>query len=131
MYMTIKHIHLASVALSGLGFLMRGLWVLGSGALPDSRLVRVLPHLVDTLLLASAITLAVMSGQYPPHSTWITAKIAGLLVYIGLGTVALKRGRTPAVRAAAFAGALATFGWIVSVALTRNPAGYFAALLPG
>lgn len=129
MYMAIKHIHLACVALSGLGFLLRGLWVLARGGLPQSLALRVLPHAVDSLLLVSAITLVVMSGQYPPHSAWITAKIAGLLVYIGLGTVALKRGRTPALRAVAFAGALATFGWIVSVAVTRNPAGYLAGLV--
>lgn len=128
MYMAIKHIHLLCVALSGLGFLLRGLWVLARGGLPRWLPVRVLPHVVDTLLLASAITLAVMSGQYPPHSTWITAKIVGLLAYIGLGTVALKRGRTQGVRAVAFVGALAVFAWIVSVALTRNPAGYLAGV---
>lgn len=129
MYMAIKHIHLACVVLSGLGFLLRGLWVLMRGGLPQWLPVRVLPHVVDTLLLASAITLAAMSGQYPPHSAWITAKIVGLLVYIGLGTVALKRGRTRGVRAVAFVGALAVFAWIVSVALTRNPAGYLAGVV--
>lgn len=129
MYMAIKHIHLACVVLSGLGFLLRGLWVLMRGGLPQWLPVRVLPHVVDTLLLVSAITLAAMSGQYPPHSSWITAKIVGLLVYIVLGTVALKRGRTPAVRAVAFVGALAVFAWIVSVALTRNPAGYLAGVV--
>lgn len=129
MYLAIKHLHVTFVALSGLGFLLRGLWVLIAGALPPHRLARVLPHVIDTVLLASAITLAVMSGQYPPHSTWITAKIVGLVAYIVLGTVALKRGRTPAVRAVAFVGALAVFAWIVSVAVTRNPAGYLAGVV--
>lgn len=126
MYLAIKHLHVLCVVLSGTGFVLRGVWMLRGSALLRARAVRVLPHLVDTVLLGSAVTLAAMSGQYPPHSPWVTAKIAGLVVYVLLGTVALKRGRSLRVRAAAFVGALAVFGWIVSVALSRNPAGFLA-----
>jgi uncharacterized membrane protein SirB2 len=84
---------------------------------------RTLPHVIDTIFLASAITLAVMSAQYPFVAPWLTAKVIGLLVYILLGAVALRRGRTMRIRVLAFVGAVALFGWIVSVALSRNPAG--------
>lgn len=61
--------------------------------------VRILPHLIDTVLLASALTLVFWSGQYPFQQSLLTAKLLALLVYIALGTVALKRGKTPVVRA--------------------------------
>ena len=57
---------------------------------------------------------------------WLVAKIVGLLVYIVLGTIALKRGRTRRTRAAALIGAIATFGYIAMVALTKSPLGAFA-----
>jgi uncharacterized membrane protein SirB2 len=59
---------------------------------------------------------------------WLWAKVIALLVYIGLGTIALKRGRTRGVRIAAFAGALATFAYIVSVAIAKSPLGVLARL---
>jgi uncharacterized membrane protein SirB2 len=63
------------------------------------------------------------------HAAWVRgrlAKIIGLLVYIGLGLVALRPGRPTAVRAVAWVAALATFGYIVSVAITKNPLGVLA-----
>lgn len=126
MYFAIKHLHVTCVVLSGLGFLLRGAWMLGGSPLLRHRLTRVLPHVIDTLLLVSAIVLVVMIEQYPFVAGWVTAKVLGLLAYILLGTVALKRGRTPMVRGAAFAAAIAVFLWIVSVALTKSPLGYLA-----
>lgn len=80
-----------------------------------------MPHVIDSTLLGSALSLAWMSGQYPFAQAWLTAKFFGLLAYILLGSIALKRGRTPAIRRWAFAAALLTYGYIVSVALTRQP----------
>lgn len=126
MYYAIKHLHVTFVVLSAAGFLLRGLWMMQGSAHLRQRVVRVLPHVIDTGLLSSAIALAVMLGLNPLEHAWLAAKIAGLLLYIGLGTVALKRGRTRTVRIGAFVGALAVYGWIVSVALTKNAAGYLA-----
>lgn len=92
------------------------------------RWVRVAPHLVDALLLASAIALAVQQRQYPFVDAWLTAKVMGLMVYIGLGLAALRFGRSRLLRAAAWAAALAVFAWIVSVAITRSPLGFMGAL---
>lgn len=119
-YLAIKYLHITSVVLSGSFFLLRGLWMLRESDLLQRRWVRVLPHIIDTLLLGSALVMVFWSRQYPFVQPWLTAKVLALLVYIGLGSVALKRGRTRAVRRWAFAAALATFAYIVAVALTRH-----------
>src|SRR4051794_10804289 len=111
-YLLLKHFHMTCAALSGGFFLVRGTWMLaGSGRL-QRRWVKTLPHIVDSLLLASAIGLAAWSHQYPGQMPWLTAKIVALVLYIVLGAVALTYGRTKAVRTAALAGALASFGYI-------------------
>lgn len=119
-YLTLKHFHMAFAMFSGTFFLVRGTWSLLGSDMLSRRWVRTLPHLVDSLLLASAIGLAVWSAQYPIERPWLTAKVVALVAYILLGTLALK-GRTRTQRAAGFAGALATFGYILAVAVTRDP----------
>lgn len=120
-YYSIKMIHVGSVILSGSGFALRGLLMLAGSRLLYRPVTRILPHVIDTVLLASALALMSISGQYPTHQPWVAAKIAALVVYIVLGSIALKRGRSAIVRSVAFAAALATFAYIVRVALTRNP----------
>lgn len=83
--------------------------------------VRIFPHVVDTILLASAIVMAYLSAQYPFEQGWLTAKLFGLLAYIGCGTMALKRGKTRQARVAFLALAILSYAYIVSVALTRSP----------
>lgn len=120
-YLALKHLHVTCVVLSGLGFCLRGWWVLRESPLARHRLARVMPHIVDTILLGSAVTMAWLSGQYPFVNGWLTAKLCGLIAYVLLGTMALKRGRTQAIRLRYFTAALLTYAYIVSVALTRNP----------
>lgn len=127
MYATLKLVHVTAVVLSGTGFLLRYA-LAGRGRLPDRRWVRMAPHLIDTVLLASALALAWVGGFRPLAVPWLEAKIAGLVVYILAGTIALRRGRTANVRRAAFAVALAAFLYIVSVALTKNPLGPLAGV---
>ena len=127
MYFAIKHLHVTCVVLNAAGFLLRGYWMLSGSRLLQSRPARVMPHIIDTTLLLSAIALAVMIEQYPFAAAWVTAKVFGLLAYILLGTVALKRGRTMSTRVLAFIGAIAVYAWIVSVALTKNVGGFVLA----
>lgn len=87
----------------------------------SARWVKIVPHVIDTLLLASAVTMAVMIRQYPFVAPWITAKVLVLIAYIVLGTIALKRGKTKRVRIAAWIAAQLVFLYIVAVALTRSP----------
>jgi uncharacterized membrane protein SirB2 len=88
----------------------------------QQRWVKVAPHTVDTLLLASAIALAWQLGISPLTHAWLAAKIVALLLYIAIGTLALKRGKTKRIRLAAWLAAQAVFFYIVSVAVTHNPA---------
>jgi uncharacterized membrane protein SirB2 len=119
-YLSIKHFHMTCAALSGSFFLLRGIWMLLDSAMLQQRWVKIMPHIIDTLLLASAIVMVVWSAQYPFAQNWLTAKLAGLIIYIGLGTVALKRGSTKTVRFCAFIAALAVFIYIGSVAITKQ-----------
>jgi len=120
-YLALKHLHVTCVVLSGLGFCLRGWWMARQSPLLQHRLSRVLPHIIDTLLLGSALTMAWLSGQYPFAQGWLTAKFFGLLAYIVFGALALKRAKTRALRLRFFALALLVYAYIVSVALTRNP----------
>jgi len=120
-YLTLKYVHMACVVFSYMFFFVRGVWMMRAPALLARRWVKVLPHVVDTLLLASAIALAVMLRQYPFTSPWLTAKVVGLVVYIGLGMMALRRGRTRRARVTAWIAAQAVFFYIVAVALTKDP----------
>lgn len=125
-YLALKTLHVTCAVLSGSGFFLRGLWMCCASPMLERRWVRVLPHLVDTTLLTSAVALAVISGQYPFAQPWLTAKLCALLVYILCGTMALKRGRTRAVRVVYFVAALLVLAYIGSVAVTRSPLGVFA-----
>ena len=124
-YTAIKHVHMGAAALSIALFVTRGLWMLWAPEKLHARWVKIVPHVIDTALLASALWLAWQLGA-SAFGGWLIAKVAGLLVYIMLGIVALKRGRTRRIRAIAFIGAIATFGYIVMVAVTKSPLGVFA-----
>ena len=114
------------MVLSLTGFFLRGLLILRSSPIMDARWVRVLPHVNDTILLVAASSLAVMSDQYPFVVGWVTAKVLGLTAYIILGSLALRAGSTRRMRIVSWLAAMAVFGWIVSVALTRQPMGFLA-----
>lgn len=125
LYLLLKHLHVSCVALSGLGFILRGGLMLVDSPLRQRRFFRIAPHVVDSLLLSSALALTVVVGQYPFVNGWLTAKLLGLLLYIVLGSVALKFGRSLTMRAICLFLALIVFGYIVSVALRHHPAGFF------
>lgn len=127
-YALIKLVHQTAVALSISGFVARGLGALYGAAWVRSRPARTLPHLLDTVLLASAIALAWALRLNPFTTPWLAAKIVGLLAYIGLGLVALKPGRPLALRAVAWAAALLCFAQIVAVAITKQAGGLLSML---
>lgn len=120
-YPILKSLHMACAALSYTLFLLRGLWLLNESAIMRQRWVKIVPHIVDTLLLSSAIALAFSIGQYPFSAPWLTAKLFALLLYIVLGSVALKYACNNTVRLSAWLAAQAVFGYIVAVAIHHNP----------
>lgn len=126
-YLTLKALHVGCVATSYALFLLRGLWMMFRPEWLQRRWVRILPHVVDTVLLGSAVAMALMIRQYPFVAGWLTAKLLALLLYIVLGSIALKRGRTLKQRVAAWLAAQAVFFYIVAVALTRSPLPWTAA----
>jgi len=83
-------------------------------------LVRILPHLIDTFLLASAVCLTLILNQFPFIDAWLTAKFFALILYIILGTIALKRGRTRFIRIGALVASICVFILIVAVALSHG-----------
>ena len=83
--------------------------------------VKIVPHIVDTALLLSAITLAIQLSISPLTAPWLMAKIIALLVYILVGTLAIKRGKTKRIRLFAWVAAQLVFVYMVSVAVTHNP----------
>jgi uncharacterized membrane protein SirB2 len=120
-YAVLKLVHQGSVVLSFGGFFARGLAALAGASWVRGRAARTLPHVVDTVLLASALAMAWMLGLTPSAAPWLAAKIVGLLLYIALGMAALRPGLPWRWRATAWVAALGVFGWIVAVALSKNP----------
>ena len=119
---------MSAVALSLTGFFARGIGAFAGAAWVRSRAARTLPHVVDSVLLASALALAWMLGVSPANAPWLLAKVTGLVLYIALGIVALRKGRPRAIRVTAWVAALVTAAWIVSVAMTKNPLGFLGLL---
>ncbi len=120
-YLLWKYLHVGTVYLSLAGFVLRGIWMLLDSPLRQTKPARILPHVVDTLLLAAAIGLMLTIGQYPFVHGWLTAKVLALVAYIGLGMVAFRFGRTRGVRGAAFFAALVAFAYMLSVAYAHDP----------
>ena len=127
-YATLKLVHQTTVALSLVGFFVRGVGSLSGARWVRFRVARIVPVLVDTLLLASAIALAWMTRLSPLDAPWLVAKIVALIIYIALGVVALKPEAPLPMRAASWVAALAVFGYIVSVAIAKDPRGFLSAL---
>lgn len=123
LYLLVKYLHMTTAALSISGFMLRALWMVQDSARLHARPSKILPHVNDALLLGSALAMVFMSGQYPFVLSWLTAKVLGLLVYIVLGMVALKWGKSRTVRIGAGVLAVLTFVYIVSVAISRSPLG--------
>ncbi|MBI4996231.1 MAG: SirB2 family protein [Rhodocyclales bacterium] len=121
MYTALKHLHILFAVVSVAGFVARGvLAIVGSALLQRPWLLR-LPHINDTLLFSAGVALAFLTHQVPFVDAWITAKLAAVVLYIVLGFVALRATFPARLRLACGIGALATVGYVVGVALTKNP----------
>ena len=120
-FFVLKTIHVSCAALSFALFFLRGIWSFNGSTIMRQRWIKIVPHVVNTALLTSALGLAYTVGQYPLVDGWLTAKFFALLLYIGLGSVALKYGKTRRARQAAWLAAMAVFAYIVLVAVTHNP----------
>lgn len=119
-YPAVKLVHVCAAATSIGLFLLRGAWMMRAPERLQRRWVKVVPHVVDTVLLVSALWLAWQFSSIG-LGAWLAAKVVALLAYIVLGSIALRRGRTRGARVAALVAAVAVFAYIVGVALTKSP----------
>ena len=119
-YPIIKVIHIACVVVSGSLFVLRGIWMIQESGNLAQRWVRTAPHIVDTFLLLSAILLAIGLQQYPITHGWLTAKVIALLIYIGLGMMAIRHGHNRQRRIISWVAALVVFAYIIGVAVTQS-----------
>ncbi|MEO7062938.1 MAG: SirB2 family protein [Dokdonella sp.] len=127
-YAQIKLVHICAVIASGSLFGLRGLLMLARSRSGNHPALRYLSYAIDTTLLTAALMLVTILHQYPFVQAWLTVKVLLLVVYIVLGTLALKRGRTHAIQATCYFAALAVYLFIVSVAIAHNPWGVLASL---
>ena len=117
----LKLVHVSCAGTSYMLFFLRGLWLLRGSPISRQRWTRTVPHVVDTVLLTSAIWLAIELNVSPLKHTWLMAKIVALLLYIGLGFLAIRFSRNQRMRLIAWIATQVVFFYIISVALTRNP----------
>jgi len=127
-FLLIKNLHVLSAAVTTAGFILRGYWMATSSDLLQHRVTRTAPHIVDTVFLLSGIAMLVMLSLNPFSQSWLVAKFTGLIAYILLGTVAIRRGSTLQIRMVAFVAALSVFAYVAGVALSKSPASWLAYL---
>jgi len=127
-YLPIRNLHSLAALLTISGFMLRGYWMVTGSARLEHRMTRTLPHIVDTIFLLSGIAMLLMLSLNPLKQNWLLAKFAGLIAYILLGTIAIRRGSTMQIRKVAFVTALAVFAYIVGVALSKSAASWLAYL---
>ena len=128
-YPQIKFVHVAAVILSGSLFALRGLLMLARSRWTNHPALRYLSYAIDTTLLTAALMLVTILQQYPFVQSWLTAKVVLLVVYIVLGTFALKRGRTREVQVTCYVAAMAVFVFIATIARAHDAWGILGRLI--
>jgi uncharacterized membrane protein SirB2 len=121
MYLILKYAHMAAAVATISGFTLRGYWMLTESERLRHPVAKIAPHIVDTVFLLAGVGMIWLVQLNPLTQPWLLAKFAGLIAYILLGTVALKRGRTRQIRMVALVGAVGIFAYIAGVALTKSP----------
>lgn len=127
-YLQVLHLHVGCVVLSGSLFSARALLRVANRPLANHRALRILSYVIDTTLLVAAILLTLILHQYPFVNGWLTTKVLLLILYIALGTIALRRASSTAGRVLATLAALAVFSYIIGVAVQHQPEGWLLLL---
>jgi uncharacterized membrane protein SirB2 len=122
LYTLIRIVHTSCALLSICGFAARGYLKVHQDNVPQSFKYKVLPHIVDTVLLASAIMLVILSGHYPFVSPWVTAKLVTLLVYISGGILLMRLRLGKIMRGVAYVFTMMCGAYIILVAFSKSPA---------
>lgn len=128
-YLQIKWVHIIAVLCSGSLFFVRGLMVLNNKKVAMAAPLRYMSYGIDTVLLTAALMLATMLPSAMFANGWLLEKIILLVVYIVLGSFALKRGRSNKNRTWFFIAAVSVFAFMFTVARAHHPLGFFSALI--
>ncbi|SDM13019.1 Uncharacterized membrane protein SirB2 [Modicisalibacter muralis] len=128
-YFLVKQIHMTAVGFSLALFMLRAWWSVRESPRLKRRWVRIVPHLVDSVLLVFGVWLMVLLRAWPTQQPWLMAKLIGLVAYIMVGSFAIKRGRTPLIRGLAAIAAVAIFIYIVGAAVTHHPLSWWQFLI--
>jgi uncharacterized membrane protein SirB2 len=120
MYLPLKHLHLTCITLSIVFFVTRFYWRKQNSGMLQKKWVKILPHTIDTVLLGSAIGMAIIASINPFEQHWLAAKILALLAYILAGTFAIKRAQSAHAQNISFVLALACFAYILMVAISKQ-----------
>jgi uncharacterized membrane protein SirB2 len=118
-------VHVTSALLSISGFIFRGILRFSGSDLVNKKWLKITPHIIDTVLIVSAIMLYLRSGLELFSTPWLMAKIIALLLYIALGLIAFRFGKTSTIRLIAWFEAILVFAYIIGVAITKNPLVFF------
>ena len=125
-YLLIKSLHMFTALATISGFGLRGYWMMSRSDYLQLRITRIAPHVIDTVFILSGIAMVWLLQLDAFSQPWLLAKFAGLIIYVVLGTIAIKRGPTMQIRIIAFVSALAVFAYIVGVAISKSPASWLA-----
>ncbi len=125
-YILVKHLHVIAALLSITFFTVRAWWSVWESPQLQRPWVRVAPHVIDTALLGLGVWLMVLLQAWPWRAPWLAAKLLGLLLYILVGTIAIKRGKTPRTRGLAAIVAIVIFVYIIGAAVRHAPWSWLA-----
>lgn len=127
MYEILKHTHLTALTISFLLFFVRGYLMMRESSAVKHKVFLIAPHIVNLALIVSGISLAVLLHANPANQPWLAIKLVALVIYIALGILTFKHPKLQ-VRKILWLLSLVVFAFIVSVAESKNPLGFFAAL---
>ena len=120
----VKLIHITCVILSISGFTLRAWWKFSDSPRLQQRLqqrgAKTLPHIIDTFLLVSALTLLKLHQLSVFEQPWLQAKIIVLLAYITFGLLFFRKAKTKNQQLVFFVLAVSCFAYIVGVAMTKS-----------
>lgn len=126
MYAILKHSHLLIIAIAFIVFFVRGVLMMQSSSATNHKFFKVTPHILYTILLGTGIGLAVLQNFSPMQQPWLLAKLIALVVYVILGVLTFKHSN-PTIRKILWLLAMIIFVYMASVALNKNPLGFFAS----
>tara|TARA_R110000772_G_scaffold183368_5_gene294527 strand:- start:1994 stop:2389 length:396 start_codon:yes stop_codon:yes gene_type:complete len=119
-YLVFKYIHITFALLSISSFILRGFWMMQNSAILQRKPVKILPHIIDTVFLLSAISLLFILGFGYLQQGWLLHKISLMFVYILLGVIALGQKYSKSKRVMAFFAGVLVFFYIIGIAIFKT-----------